>query len=702
MLRKKHLILCIFTILFSLVSLSAADIVITAEGSSRDEAIANAYDSLTSSFAVTVSSTTTISTVDDGSSSSDIMSSDVSIRSQNEFPYVNVNTVRDGKIYKTTLTIPTTAAPAYMEKLREVAAEVSYNNQLYSSLESSRDKAFNLNAQMKGYTLYSSYKTILSLLGTDTSSIQQLPSSYFAIEQQYSSVINDYANELNAAQIAYSSGDLSVSAKESREMLDQIAAQQAEVQKIKDQIAAEQKKKQDEILANSSAETSRVVQDLQALADKNRANLESKNAESATAQELIEAIEANKKEFVNLNNTLQQRINESTKRLTDERDEQIEEIWNREYRSAELSGGVPTTKALEQRNAEVEALTKKYASLISDADKELRKSIDKQMNEYQKQINKQVKELEKKTFKYNSVNDADNLIVYTDVYDGKAGGWPYAVYVKFLTKDLFVNGFITYDKFTGKTYNLNNNSQYNKYLEEIETYELFLSTGKALKADIEYTVEADTKQNSTYNFYINSIKISRLDNDDVIYSAEGSKLYQAMYVSTPQYDIRTLDEKDTDAKIEKTKKSIGNILDDSDIFVLPMGALSIDTNTSDEIIFSQFGVDLEYLYKLSTLQFGAGANLIIDFLKFDTGNLMDAFDINVYAAGGFRTEFTPGAYAYLNAVGGYNIAKRSFIAGIETMMNYPLGGFDIGLKISAIYNVTFNNFYMGFGLGVIF
>lgn len=691
--------------LLSLTTLSAKDIVITAEGNTRDEAIANAYYNLANSFSVSVSSSTDISTIDDGTSSTDTMTSDVSIRSQNEFPYVQTNTVRDGKIYKTTITIPDAAGPTYLNRLNEIISSVNYNSQLYSSLQTNKERVFNLAEQKKGYTLYFSYRTILDLLEVDTSNIQQLPGNSFMIEQQYSSAINAYLEELNAYEKAYSSGDIAVSARESKEMLDNIAKQQAEVQKIKDQIAAEEKRKQDEVLASSSAETAKIVQDLQALADKNRTSLESANGESATSEELITAIEANKKEFVDLRNTLQQRINESKYRLTEERDTQIEAIKNREYRPAELASGKPTEKAYAQRQAEIEELTKKYDSLIADAEKELRKSISKQMDEYQKQINKQIKELEKKKFKYNSVNDPNNLIVYTDVYNGNMEGWPYAVYAKFLTADVFANGYISYDKFTGKKYNLNNNNQYNQYLEAIDTYDLFLVSGKALKAEIQYSVEADTSQNSTYYFNINSITLSRLDNDEVLYSASGEKLYQAKYVASIQYDIRTLDEQETDAKIEKTKRSINNILDDSDIFILPMGVMSFNFGTeseSDEVIISQFGVDLEYLYKLDTLQFGAGISLIADFLKFDSQNLMDAFDTNIYAAGGFRTHLMNNSYAYLNITGGYNITKGSFTVGLETMMNYPIGKLELGLKISGYYNVSDNSMLSGLGFGLIF
>lgn len=702
MVQKKILSLLI-VFFFILTSIFSADIVVKAEGNSLEQARNNAYSNLASSFGSKVSSTTYTQTVDDGESSIDIMSEEITVKSENEFPFVQVDTVKEGRKYIATLTIPVSAVETYIDKLNQIVEQVNYYRNEYDSLTTNKDRLFNLDGQIKGFTLYTSYRAILTMLGTDISTLSVLSGSSFGIEKQYNTVLNDYKTDLNAEAQAYQSGFISASTKEAKAELERIAKEQETVQKIINQKAAEDKQKQEAALAKANAESSRAVQDLQALAEKNRKVLADKNLDSFTAEQLIKDIESNKKEFVTLNNTLELKINENTIRLVAERDKAITDIKNRQYRSAELSGNMPTERALTQRQKEIDEVTKKYASLIDETEKNLRKSIDKQLKDYQKQINKQIKELEKKTFKLNSVSNPNNLIIYTDNYEGSAGGWAYAIYAKFITSDIFINGFITYDKLTGKSYNINNKKQYEEYLYAIDTYDLYLLGGNALQADIEYSIEADKNQNSTYNFYVNSIKITRLDNGDIIYSETGSNLYSTKYISTPQYDIRTLDQKETDEKIEITKKSVGNILETSDIFVLPMWAYTVYTDAPiNNTLFSQFGLDLEYLYKINGLQFGAGTSLIFDFKNLNISNLVDAIDVNLYAAAGYRTSLIYDSYAYLNILGGYNVTKNSFLAGFETMMNNPLGSIELGFKLSLLFNFKDSRTVAGFGIGLIF
>lgn len=212
-------------------------------------------------------------------------------------------------------------------------------------------------------------------------------------------------------------------------------------------------------------------------------------------------------------------------------------INNTEWTTIELSDGKPSVAAIKRRNNQIlDYKIQSYNDFINNCE-ELEKSIENQESLLLKSIYQDYADIAKtKTIS----NLGNELKVSFGNYNSDNKGW--TVYFSLYSDNILVlsdSVVLSYEALTGmKAPNLETASdkEFNEYLLQTDLYNSLLSRGDPIVYfELDYNVEPNKKNNSSYDFNFKSIRIYNTVSNKVIQTINHNK--KITFSMHPEYDI---------------------------------------------------------------------------------------------------------------------------------------------------------------------
>lgn len=354
----------------------------------------------------------------------------------------------------------------------------------------------------------------------------------------------DYSTDLDAKE-----KQIAIQAQKEiaeQKLASSLAAQQRMEELRRIQLEEERKE------AERSEEQKRKRQEIEAIAQKKINDLRNEKRNKISAIEEIAYIENEKRTYLEIKNSVNDRIKE----IEDEKEAEIakakEEINSRPYRKAHLDAdGNPIPEALQLRREEYAA---KAAEIRAEKSKEIekvQKSVSSNMTELLNLIDTDTKRLAKTKRTASSITD--ELSVVMGLYDGSKRSWITHLYFTVDGRDLYHQEIeLPYETVTGKKITSIMDSD---YLDTVDLYDSLFSRGTpVIIFDLDYTVEAMPKDRpSMYRFNFQTLTLKDTKQNLKVLQKQTLDHQKVLHIS-PAYDIRNDKELQVVVKTEEKKQ----------------------------------------------------------------------------------------------------------------------------------------------------
>lgn len=403
-----------------------------------------------------------------------------------------------------------------------------------------------------GIDLTASQKYVLRYGEKDLSTDEQLKMFKQDCER-YQKLIEELNKELSL--LDYST-DLDAKEKQiaiqaQREIAEQklassLAAQQRMEELRKIQLEEERKE------AERSEAQKKKRQEIEAIAQKKINDIRNEKRNKTTAIEEIAYIENEKRTYIEIRDSVNERIEEIEEEKRLELEAMKDEINNRPYRKAHLDAdGNPIPEAKELRRQEISERSAEIRAAKSAEIDKVKESVSSNMAELLTIIDNDTKRLAKTKRTASSITD--ELSVVMGLYDGSKRVWPAHLYFTVDGRDLYSQEIdLSYETVTGKKVT---NIMDPDYLDTVDLYDSLFSRGTpVIIYDLEYTVEAMPKDRpSMYKFNFDTLTLKDTKQNLKVIKKQSLDRYKVLHVS-PAYDIRSEKELASVAKTEEKKQ----------------------------------------------------------------------------------------------------------------------------------------------------
>lgn len=259
-----------------------------------------------------------------------------------------------------------------------------------------------------------------------------------------------------------------------------------------------------------------------------------------TQQEILTkliTLESKKKALIDIRDLIENECLSLYRNLMESITIKENKINNTEWTTIELSDGKPSVAAIKRRNNQIlDYKIQSYNDFINNCE-ELEKSIENQESLLLKSIYQDYADIAKtKTIS----NLGNELKVSFGNYNSDNKGW--TVYFSLYSDNILVlsdSVVLSYEALTGmKAPNLETASdkEFNEYLLQTDLYNSLLSRGDPIVYfELDYNVEPNKKNNSSYDFNFKSIRIYNTVSNKVIQTINHNK--KITYSMHPEYDI---------------------------------------------------------------------------------------------------------------------------------------------------------------------
>ncbi len=220
-------------------------------------------------------------------------------------------------------------------------------------------------------------------------------------------------------------------AKEARERALQLNIELAEKNRqiAEQNLRRQQEKNQEE--ANRQAELKKISKEQQekfaqefAEIDAARRAIQKESLGQLSLKKRIELIESARENVRQLEEQLNDILWQNRTGMTSKMQEELDKKENEPWRKADLSNGIPTSRARKFRDDEKAAIRKRYESQMDADEKKLRTFAEPGIADYRAQIQSNLEDMQKTLYVFRSVNEIDDFLrLQVDEYDGDRQSW---------------------------------------------------------------------------------------------------------------------------------------------------------------------------------------------------------------------------------------------------------------------------------------
>lgn len=529
---RKILYIIPFLFLMLLFPINAGELKGTGSGTTEAEALAKARENLVSSMGISVTYTQVTSRSADGKGKNQTESySSQSIQSASfDLLGAEEETVKKGKTYTATVTVPESSARLYASKLRELQADIE---RVFAAIERDRE-----NASLQAYGLLSELagdfeacRSVLQHLSPDSieASLTASVSSAIADGLYSSSLEKSMNSDSMIIDDLKRQEELSIISESGKQLLREATERLEETRKRQEELARKRKDVLDDRLRSLSSSFEKNAMGIGSF----RASSEGGDLEKLSA--LMAEAESRRRTYAAILGDLFTKLRE----LQDLRDEQVTEsdaeIMNAPYEKIDYVDGEVSKEAEEWRVKKAQAEKRRIWREFSGAGTGLVERYMKELESAEKATLKVLDEIVDKNWTLSSSSPGFSFTVLRpDLEKGVILCSCSAVIADSL---LEMEVAPDYRSITGKYQpSMSFVYDYEEYRSEMAAwYELLTEYPELFDIKIDVTIRAD---GSEYLFDIGSCSIRRRDTGKYIYRTEDSDETRAIKYSA---DVRVDD-----------------------------------------------------------------------------------------------------------------------------------------------------------------
>lgn len=613
----------VWTLAITMISFSCiwgAPIQADGYGQTGDEARVNARNELAATIQTRVASKQTIKVseyvVGKTSQKEELFFDDTQVTVSLELFGVEFSpaTVMSDKRMRVTASLTEKSIPQYHSKvvlIKQNIESIEARNKVALELESRKQ---NLLLLMSYYEDFESYAMIITTLDPDYG-LPELTNTKAGVQLDLIMLLSQERDALESEMTGMATPSLTSEAMQSQAQIHMETIRQRlnQNQREADLLQATYEQQQRSLLELADLTIKKSIDSMRNSAEAAMKNL-SKTL-SLDPQAMIQEIEGQKQAFIHINENLEAEYKQQSAVIEQQYQRQITELRNKEYRTGEKVGGMPTEEAKEKRQKEINGLVNKKTAELQAYRKELEKSVRPQLNTLSGKILSNYKKLDGAEFSLQSIRDEIQFKIGN--YDGYRKSWPVAVRISVLGAQFSFDLYIPYEKITGKSLpNFKSDSEsdlkaYDEYLDQVDLFETFLlTTHDPIFIEAMYKVSPGAAA-SQYYVIPEQLKIKRADTGKVMHEIPTAELYKniAVYASKPsisldiKYEsyyskkIASAEVKQTTQKpkaTQKTKITLKNNLENRSLyyregFYLQLGMASLPSSHT-HVDQSTFGI----------------------------------------------------------------------------------------------------------------
>ncbi len=259
----------------------------------------------------------------------------------------------------------------------------------------------------------------------------------------------------------------------------QIAEQNLRRQQEKKQ---EEIKRQDELKKISREQQEKFIREFEEIEAARRA-IQKENLGKLSLKKRIELIESARDNLRQLENQLSDTTRQNRTEMTAKMQKELDAKENEPWRKADLSNGLPTSRARKFRDDEKAAIRKRYEAQIDSDEKKLRAFAEPGIAEYRAQVQSNIDDMQKTLYVFRSVNEIDDFLhLQVDEYDGDRQSWEvHSNFVLTIEKTdtsavILPPVPITYRMMVGKEPDMDSAEGYKKYQDDVDKADFYFRT----------------------------------------------------------------------------------------------------------------------------------------------------------------------------------------------------------------------------------
>ena len=259
----------------------------------------------------------------------------------------------------------------------------------------------------------------------------------------------------------------------------QIAEENLRRQQEKNQ---EETKRQTELKKISREQQENFVREFAEI-DAARRAIQNESIGQLSLRKRIELIESAKENVRQLENQLNDTLSQNRLEMTAKMQEELEKKENEPWRKADLSNGLPTSRARKFRDDEKAAIRNRYETQINSDEKRLRAFAEPGIANYRAQIQSNLEDMQKTLYVFRSVNEVDDFLhLQVDEYDGDRQSWQVHSDFQLPIKGTDTSAIvlppvpITYLMMAGSRPDMDSAEGYKKYQDAVDKADFYFRT----------------------------------------------------------------------------------------------------------------------------------------------------------------------------------------------------------------------------------